>query len=201
MHVSIQSWGEHFLLGLGLDLCLCIFTKLYPRIDGLRATESVDNDSENGASINLLLFEPQFKSTFARVEVHLSRYDLVNRSLSIEVFAELEGHETEGYSTFSDANIQSLIEDYSDLKPIVREGMIHYADDFDLQKGKRKVNRTLTVRYRVFDEEIQENLDYDYGYEIDIDKIAESTIPYLLSLREIRRKYLIELGSKNDDSL
>jgi hypothetical protein len=56
------------------------------------------------------------------------------------------------------------------------------------------------VRYRVFDEEIPENLDYDYGYEIDIDKIAESTMPYLLSLREIRRKYVIELESKNDES-
>ena len=63
--------GEHFLLGIGLDLCLCIFTKLYPHVDGLRATESVDNDSENAASVDLLLFEPQFKSTFARVEVHL----------------------------------------------------------------------------------------------------------------------------------
>jgi hypothetical protein len=192
--------GEHFLLGLGLDLCLSIFTKLYPHIDGLRATESVDYDSDTSASIDLVLFEPQFKSTFARLEVHLSIYDLVNRSLSIEVFAELEGHEIEGYSTFSDANIQSIIQDYSNLKPIVREGVIHYADDFDPKKGKRKVNRTLSVRYGVFDEEIQENLDYDYDYEIDIDKIAESTVPYLLSLREIRRKYVIELGSKNDDS-
>ena len=192
--------GEHFLLGIGLDLCLCIFTKLYPHVDALRATESVDNDSENAASVDLLLFEPQFKSTFARTEVHLSIYDLVNRSLSMQVFAELEGHETEGYSTFSDANIQSIIQDYSNLKPIVREGMIHYAGDFDPKKGKRKVNRTLAVRYRVFDEEIPENLDYDYGYEIDIDKIAESTMPYLLSLREIRRKYVIELGSKNDES-
>jgi hypothetical protein len=192
--------GEHFLLGIGLDLCLCIFTKLYPHVDALRATESVNNDSENAASVDLLLFEPQFKSTFVRTEVHLSIYDLVNRSLSMQVFAELEGHETEGYSTFSDANIQSIIQDYSNLKPIVREGMIHYADDFDPKKGKRKVNRTLAVRYRVFDEEIPENLDYDYGYEIDIDKIAESTMPYLLSLREIRRKYIIELGSKNDES-
>ena len=192
--------AEHFLLGIGLDLCLGIFTKLYPHVDGLRATESVDKDSENAASVDLLLFEPQFNSTFAKVEVHLSIYDLVNRPLSMQVFAELEGHETEGYFTFSDANIQSIIQDYSNLKPIVREGMIHYADDFDLQKGKRKVNRTLAVRYRVFDEEIPENLDYDYGYEIDIDKIAESTIPHLLSLREIRGKYVIELGSKNDDT-
>lgn len=76
--------------------------------------------------------------------------------------------------------------------------MIHYADDFDTKKGKRKVNRRLAVRYRVFDEEIPENLDYDYGYDIDVDKIAESTIPYLLSLREIRRKYVIELGSENE---
>ena len=200
MHVFYPIMGEHFLLGIGLDLCLCIFTKLYPHVDALRATESVDNDSENAASIDLLLFEPQFKSTFASTEVHLSIYDLVNRSLSMQVFAELEGHETEGYSTFSDANIQSIIQDYSNLKPIVREGMIHYAGDFDPKKGKRKVNRTLAVRYRVFDEEIPENLDYGYGYEIDIDKIAESTMPYLLSLREIRRKYVIELGSKNDES-
>jgi hypothetical protein len=190
--------GEHFLLGIGLDLCLCIFTKLYPRIDNLRARESVDNDSEDAASVDLLLFEPQFKSTFAKVEVHLSIYDFVSRALSMQVFAEFEGHETEGYSTFSDANIQSIIKDYQNLKPIVREGMIHYADDFDTKKGKRKVNRTLAVRYRVFDEEIPENLDYDYGYDIDVDKIAESTIPYLLSLREIRRKYVIELGSENE---
>lgn len=185
-------------MGIGLDLCLCIFTKLYPRIDNLRARESVDNDSENAASVDLLLFEPQFKSTFAKVEVQLSIYDFVSRALSMQVFAELEGHETEGYSTFSDANIQSIIQDYPNLKPIVREGMIHYADDFDTKKGKRKVNRTLAVRYRVFDEEIPENLDYDYGYDIDVDKIAESTIPYLLSLREIRRKYVIELGSENE---
>ena len=162
--------GEHFLLGIGLDLCLGIFTKLYPHVDGLKATESVDKDTENAASVDLLLFEPQFRSTFAKVEVHLSIYDLVNRSLSLEVFAELEGHETEGYSTFSDASIQSIIQDYSNLKPIVREGMIHYADDFEPNIGKRKVNRTLAVRYRVFDEEFPENLDYDNDYDIDIDQ-------------------------------
>ena len=76
--------------------------------------------------------------------------------------------------------------------------MIHYADDFDPNIGKRKVNRTLAVRYRVFDEEFPENLDYDYDYDIDIDKISESTIPYLLSLREIRRKHVIELESTSD---
>ena len=67
--------GEHFLLGIGLDLCLAIFTKLYPLVNGLRATESVDNDSENAASVELLLFEPQFKSIFAlcmgRLTIHL----------------------------------------------------------------------------------------------------------------------------------
>ena len=102
----------------------------------------------------------------------------------MQIFAELEGHETEGYSTFSDADIQSITQDYANLEPVVREGMIHYADDSDAKKGKRKVNRTLAVRYRVFDEEIEENLDYDYGYNIEIDKIAESTIPYLISLEK-----------------
>ncbi len=76
--------------------------------------------------------------------------------------------------------------------------MIHYADDFDRNIGKRKVKQTLAVRYRVFDEEFPENLDFVYDYDIDIDKISESTIPYLLSLREIRRKHVIELESKSD---
>ena len=42
----IQPWENIFFWGIGLNLCLCIFTKLYPHVDGLRATESVDNEDQ-----------------------------------------------------------------------------------------------------------------------------------------------------------
>ncbi len=50
---------QHYLLDIGLDICLSIYGKLFAKVKDLTATESVDEDSENHASVDILFFEPQ----------------------------------------------------------------------------------------------------------------------------------------------
>ena len=46
----------------------------------------------------------------------------------------------------------------------------------------RIASRSLVVKYRMFDRMYEEE---DYGYDIIEDEIAESVLPYIISLHEI----------------
>ena len=187
---------EHYLLEIGLDICLRIFGTTIAQIKGLTATETVDDDSENQASVSLILFEPEHRPSFATVEVELSLFSLQKRTLHIEVFAEWDEHEVEGLFGFGDVNLESIMQDYNHLKPIIMEGINHFTDDVrDPEKPIRKTSRALTVRYRVYDKDYEENEDYDYEY--DIDEIAESSIPYIKSLLDIRSKCMFEIPRRD----
>ena len=88
------------------------------------------------------------------------------------------------------------MQDYNHLKPIIMEGINHFTDDVrDPEKPIRKTSRALTVRYRVYDKDYEENEDYDYEY--DIDEIAESSIPYIKSLLDIRSKCMFEIPRRD----
>ncbi len=185
---------QHFLLDSALGICFSILGKAYPEIAGLTAEASVEEDSENNASVNLILLEPRHRNSFAIIEVNLSIFPLERRTLGIEIFAELEDHEMEGLTNFRDVDVQSIIEQYEYLQPIITEGMTHYGDNLsNPKKPIRKVSRTMTVRYRIHDENYEEDEDSTFNY--DTNKIAESAIPYLKSLLDIQNKHMIEFKS------
>jgi hypothetical protein len=66
------------------------------------------------------------------------------------------------------------------LNPLIKEGVSH-----SITSGpnpNRIASRSLLVSYRMFDRMYEEN---DYGYDIDEDKIAESVLPYIISMQDI----------------
>ena len=188
-------------MDIALDTCLDIFGKAYPEIKGLHGSESIEEHSENHASVRLVLFEENRRSSFAQVEVEVAKhqFEIGKEHLSIQVFAELSENEVEGLSAFTDADIESIFRDYANLKPLVHEGINHFIDDLRHRKNpKRKVSRDLKVRYATYDEEFEEDEDYTYNY--DTDEIASATIPYLKSLLEIHSKYTTDLEPSESGS-
>ena len=79
---------QHYLLDIGLDICLRIFVTAFEQIRGLNGKQTVHEDSENNAQIDLILFEPNYRAYFTKIEVELSIFTVRKRTLHIGVFAE-----------------------------------------------------------------------------------------------------------------
>jgi hypothetical protein len=172
------------LLDMALGICLRLFGKINSEISGLTGSERVINTSEKYSSVELELFEPTYNSKFALICVELSLLQRQKRILHIGIYGEIEEIETETYGPFSDLDIESIIKKYRYLKPVVKEGMIHYIEDTNqVQKVTRKATRTLTVRYRIHDHSYVE--DDEYFFNFDEDNIAEQSTKYIKSLLDI----------------
>ena len=175
---------KYDLLDIALGICLRIFGRTNSEISGLTGSERVTNISDKYSSVELELFEPAHNSKFALICVELSLLQRQKRILHIGIYGEMEEIETETYGPFSDLDIESIIKQYGYLKPVVKEGMIHYVDETNqVDKVTRKATRTLTVRYRIHDHSYVEDNEYFFNY--DEDSIAEQGTKYIKSLLDI----------------
>jgi hypothetical protein len=82
---------------------------------------------------------------------------------------------------FADVAAKSIIDDYENLKPSVKEGIVHRIGQPD--EPKRVVSRFLEVKYRMHDKFYPQ--DEMGHHDIDEDEIAKSLLPYIKSLHEI----------------
>lgn len=182
---------DHFISNSALDICFSISRYAYPQFRDLNIKVSLNEISENSTSVHLLFFGPDYRQAFAKVEVGLNAYTLEKKALSIQIFAEFDLRESEGLSSFKDEDVHSIIEQYFHLKPLVTEGISHFVDNFTSRNRPiKKARRRLTIRYRIHDEQYEEDEDYAFNY--DEDEIAKSVIQYLKSLEEIQKKFLDE---------
>jgi hypothetical protein len=178
---------KYDILDIALGICLRIFGRINSEISGLTGSERVMNISEKYSSVELELFEPTHKSKFALIFVELSLLQRQKRILHIGIYGEIDEIETETFGPFSDLDIESIIKQYGYLKPVVKEGMIHYIEDTNqVEKATRKATRTLTVRYRIHDQSYVEDDEYFFNY--DEDNIAELGMKYIKSLLDIHSK-------------
>jgi hypothetical protein len=76
--------------------------------------------------------------------------------------------------------IDGTINDYKDLKPYVREGIAHTISP---EESNRIASRSFEVKYRMFDRMYE--ADENYEYDINEDEIAESVLPYIISMQDI----------------
>jgi hypothetical protein len=183
---------DHYISNCALDICLTISKYAYSQFTGLKASLSLHEVSESSASMNLKLFIPKYRQTFAKVEVGLHRYRLEKECLTIEVFAEIDLSESEGIASFKDEDVYSIFNKYKDLNPVVTEGVTHFSDIFSKSENPtRKTNRKLTIRYGIHDEEYEADDEY-YDFDYDEEQIAKSTLPYLKSLQDIQNRFLHE---------
>jgi hypothetical protein len=73
-----------------------------------------------------------------------------------------------------------IISDYKDLKPYIKEGIAHTISHGE---SNRIASRGLEVKYRMFDRMYEADENYEYG--INESEIAESVLPYIISMEEI----------------
>jgi hypothetical protein len=67
------------------------------------------------------------------------------------------------------------------LRPHIKEGIVHTLSHED--QSKTTASRSLEVKYRMFDRMYEADENYEYG--INEDEIAESILPYIISMQEI----------------
>ncbi len=86
---------------------------------------------------------------------------------------------------FADVSAKSILDDYQNLKPWVKEGLVHRVGQPD--EPKRIGARSLEVRYRMHDE-LYPEVDEMGHHDIDEEGIAKSLLPYIKSLKQIYSK-------------
>jgi len=85
-----------------------------------------------------------------------------------------------GSVPFAEVQVERIIKDYKHLNPIIKEGISHSVRVE--QNPNRTASRSLVVKYRMFDEMYE---DQEYRYDINENEIAESVLPYIISMQDI----------------
>lgn len=90
--------------------------------------------------------------------------------------------EQEHDTPFGDVSVISFLDDYQDLKPWVKEGIVRRIGQPN--EPSKVASRYLEVKYRMHDE-LYPEVDEFANHDIDEDEIANSLLPYIKSLHEI----------------
>jgi hypothetical protein len=83
---------------------------------------------------------------------------------------------------FADVLAKSILDDYQNLKPWVKEGFVHTICQPD--ESSKVASRYIEVEYRMHDE-LYPKVDEFAHHDIDEERIAKSLLPYIKSLYEI----------------
>lgn len=90
--------------------------------------------------------------------------------------------ETENQNVpFVDVPVDRIMIDYKHLNPSIKEGILHSIRSDD--EPNRSASRSLVVKYRMFDRMYK--ADENYDYDINEAEIAESVLPYIISMQDI----------------
>lgn len=89
--------------------------------------------------------------------------------------------EQEHDTPLADVSAKSILDDYENLKPWVKEGIVHRIGG--VNEPRKNASRILEVKYRMLDEFYTE--DEMGHHDIDENEIAKTLLPYIKSLHEI----------------
>ena len=100
---------------------------------------------------------------------------------NISIIGTLDETESQK-SPFVDVPVDQIMKDYQHLKPTIKEGILHSVTP---EAGyNRTACRSFVVKYRIFERRYKADENYEYnisGYEI-----AESVLPYVISMLDIK---------------
>jgi hypothetical protein len=126
------------------------------------------------------LTKPGSKIPIIKINVTTTEVQLDKYTFSISILGSID--ETESANVpFADVEVDRIMKDYRHLKPLIKEGILHSI--IAERSPNRIASRSLLVKYRMFDRMYEE--DEHYGYEINEDDIAESALPYIISMQDI----------------
>ena len=141
---------------------------------------SVNDIEPKTCNVYLFLTKPGDVLPIIKINVHISDTELENNEIAIDIMGKLE--EQEHDTPFADVSAKSILDDYQNLKPWVKEGIVHRIGQPD--EPKRIGARSLEVKYTMHDEYYLE-VDEFAHHDIDEEGIAKSLLPYIQSLQEI----------------
>jgi hypothetical protein len=146
-------------------------------IDGRISINDIDPKS---CGAYLFLTKPGDILPIIKIDVNIVDTELENNEIAIDRRGKLE--EQEHDIPFADVSAKSILDDYQNLKPWVKEGIVHRIGQPD--EPKRIGARSLEVKYTMHDEYYPE-VDEFAHHDIDEEGIAKSLLPYIQSLQEI----------------
>jgi hypothetical protein len=147
-----------------------------PNIDGRISPDGISSDT---SIVNLFFTKPGSKIPIIQINVTTAALQLGKYTFDVSIIGTLDETESAGIP-FAEVAADKLMKDYQHLNPIIKEGILH-----SINAGRtpnRTASRSLVVKYRMFDEMYEEE---EYGFDIDENEIAESVIPYIISMEEI----------------
>ena len=114
------------------------------------------------------------------IDIHLANTQLESNEIAIHIMGKLA--EQEHDIPFADVLAKSILDDYQNLKPWVKEGIVHRIGQLD--EPSKVASRYIEVKYRMYDE-LYPEVDDLGNHDIDEDGIAKTLSPYIKSLYEI----------------
>lgn len=141
--------------------------------------------SENNINLKLLFRRTDSSLRFCEIEVFVIR--VTENMLAISVFAELSEMALVIKPKFEKININSLMEKYQSLKPVITEGIMHNYGTIEngvVFQDKLNSTRTLKIRFGVYDQ-IFETEEGDLNFAYNTSEIGSRVIPYVQALKEI----------------
>jgi hypothetical protein len=171
---------NNYTLNVNLDICLKIYTKVIQKILNIDARISPDGISLDTSIINLFFTKPGIKIPIIKINITTTEVQLDKPTFNVSIIGTLD--ETENVNVpFADVEVDGIVKDYKHLNPIIKEGISHSIRNE--RDPNRTASRSLLVKYRMLDRMYEE--DEHYGYDINEDEIAESVLPYIISMQDI----------------
>jgi hypothetical protein len=167
-------------LNIALDICLRTIERVKKEIDNVDGRISVSETEPRSSSVCLYLTKPDNVLPIIQINVNLADTELEKNEIAICIMGTLA--EQEHDVPFTGISAKSIIDDYENLKPWVKEGIVHRIGQPN--EPKRIGSRSLEVKYRMHDEFYPE-VDEMGNHDIDEDGIAKTLLPYIKSLHEI----------------
>jgi len=140
---------------------------------------SPDGISSHTSIANLFFTKPGSKIPIIAISVTTSELQLDKYTFNISIIGTIDETETASVP-FAEIQVDQIIKDYRHLNPLIKEGISH-----SIRAGRnpnRIASRSLVVKYRMFDEVYEEK---EYGFDINEEEIAESVLPYVVSMQDI----------------
>jgi hypothetical protein len=170
---------HNYILNIALDICLKTFVIVKNEIDHIDGRISVNNIEPGSCDVYLYLTKPDNVIPIIEIDVQISDTELEGNEVAISIMGTMTEQEHE--VPFADVLAKSIMDDYENLKPWVKEGIVHRIGQPD--EPKRIGSRSSEVKYRMLDEFYPE--DEMGHHDIDEDGIAKMLLPYIKSLHEI----------------
>jgi hypothetical protein len=170
----------NYFLNIAIDICLKTIIMVRNELKNIDGRISVNQIEPKSCGVYLFLTKSNYILPIMKISLEVADTELENNEIAITIIGKLE--EQEHDTPFADVSAKSILDDYQNLKPWVKEGIVHRIGQLD--EPKRIGARSLEVRYRMHDE-LYPEVDEFANYNIDEERIAKSLIPYIKSLQEI----------------